>query len=60
LGDWLQQPLSLLAQIDAIDTVYWTWKEYRYNPNDEKRPQPRGLQAMNGTQREIIKVFDGG
>lgn len=59
LGDWLKQPLSLLAKVEAIDMVYWTWQEFRYN-EDEKQERPRGLQALNATQREIVRVFDNG
>lgn len=56
LGDWLKQPLSLLAKVGAIDTVYWTWKEFRHNENKVERP--RGLAALDATGLEIVRVFD--
>lgn len=56
LGNWLDQPLSLLIEIEAIDTVYWTWKEYRYQ---EKPPErPRGIASMDGTQRAIVGALE--
>ena len=56
-GDWLSKPLSFLVAVDAIDMVYLTWKELRYN---EDRPDPpRGMAGMNGTQLEIVRAFNG-
>jgi hypothetical protein len=57
LGNWLEQPLSLLVQIEAIDTVYHTWREFRHN--DSKADRPRGLASMNGTQLAIVRDFEG-
>ena len=47
IDNWLATPLSLLAQIQAIDTVYATWRYYRAKDSDFKK--------MTGTQREIIR-----
>jgi predicted DCC family thiol-disulfide oxidoreductase YuxK len=56
LGDWLEQPLSLLAKINAIDAVYHTWRELRHNSSQQERP--RGLASMSATQLEIVRVFN--
>ena len=48
-GGWLDQPLSLLAQIEAIDLVVST---YQYiGVKDAK------WDKLNGTQLEIIRQF---
>ncbi len=48
-GGWLDQPLSLLAQIEAIDLVVST---YQYiGVKDAK------WDRLNGTQLEIIRQF---
>lgn len=49
-GGWLDQPLELIAQIHAIDTVYNT---YRF-----KTAKNADWTKMTKTQTEIIRWLD--
>ena len=50
-GGWMEQPLELITQIKAIDTVYDT---YRY-----KTIKDADWSKMTKTQIEIIRWIDG-
>lgn len=49
-GGWLAQPLDLLVQLQAIDTVVGT---YRY-----KNAKDADWNKLTATQREIIRQLD--
>lgn len=49
-GGWLDQPLALIAQIEAIDMVYETMRFYTAEKADWSK--------MSATQLDIIKELD--
>jgi hypothetical protein len=49
-GGYLNQPLALLVQIEAIDLVYQTWAQ--------KTAKDFDWSKFTATQREIIKVLE--
>lgn len=52
MGGWLDQPLRIMLQILAIDTVFQTWQARR------RKDGGLLLEQMNATQRAITLALD--